>query len=75
MGESTVDTFTRVHLGPPTKEIICIICGEDLYNWNKRIRLFRKETKTSHCYLLEKQLRIIYRTSWSSVWEMYQDFI
>ena len=58
MDETPVKTFTRVHLTPTTKEYVCIICGGSIHNRNYRLRLFNKETKTSHCELLEKHLQV-----------------
>ena len=58
MDETPVKTFTRVHLTPTTKEYVCIICGGNIQNKNYRMRLFNKETKTSHCNLLEKHLQV-----------------
>lgn len=54
-----VKTFTRIHLTPSTKEFLCIIHGENIDNCNYRLRLFQTDTKTSHCLLLEKHLKVI----------------
>ena len=58
MAETPVKTFTRLHLTPSTKQYVCIICGGNIQNVNYRMRLFHKETKTSHCHLLERHLNV-----------------
>ena len=47
-----------MQLTPSTKEYICIICGESIPKTEYRLRLFRKDKKTSHCLLLEKHLKV-----------------
>ena len=57
ISSTPVKTFTRIHLTPSTKECVCIIHGELIENCNYRLKLFQKDTKTSHCLLLEKWLK------------------
>ena len=42
-----VKTFTRIHLTPSTKELLCIVCGEKIENAQYRLKLLNKDVKTS----------------------------
>ena len=50
--------LSRIHLTPTSKRILCVICGKQCENKHERLLLFNKGSKTSHCALIEKHLRI-----------------
>ena len=43
---------------PTSKRMLCVICGKQCKNKYERLLLFSKGSKTSHCKLIEKQLRV-----------------
>ena len=53
-----VKTFTRIHLTPSTKECLCVLHGEHIQRSDYRLKLFHKDIKTSHCFLIEKILNL-----------------
>ena len=66
MAATPVKTITRLRLTPTTKQYVCIICGENVHSKNYRLKLFRKDVKTSHCHLLEKHLNVLVSQSTST---------
>ena len=50
--------LSRVHLTPTSKRILCVICGKQCKNKYDRLLLFNKDSKTSHCVLIEKHLHV-----------------
>ena len=55
-GECTTPTksFTRVDISPNSKRKICIQCGEEITDSNKRRKLFNQSIKTVACESLER---------------------
>ena len=50
--------ITRIQLTPSSKKTICVIRSIQIENTNFRLRLFHKDTKSSHCVLIEKNLQV-----------------
>ena len=48
----------RVQLKPSSKKLFVVICSIQIKNTNFRLRLFHKDTKSSHCVLIEKLLQV-----------------
>ena len=47
-------TFKRIDISPKTKDLICIECGDEVADCNKRRKLFIGSTKTESCKNLER---------------------
>ena len=58
MDQDQIKSSTKLRLTSKIKEYLCIVCCENIKNWNYRLKLFHKDAKTDQCLLLEKHLQI-----------------